>query len=91
MAFQKIALTADEWTLIGDGVTEITFQVLGQNGVYINFNSSNTEPSEDFGLVYNYRQGELKKSVTDLTYKSNPNYVFARALTSTATIIVETS
>ena len=91
MSFSKIDLTNDDWTLIGDNVTSITFQNASQWSFYVNFNTSNTSPNTAIGLIYSAGQGELKKTVTALTYQTTPNYVFARAVSSTARIIVETS
>jgi len=88
---QLVELTNTEWTLIGNNVSDITFQVLGGNPVYINFNSTNAPPAEEFGLIYDHRNGELKKDVTEMTYKPTPNYVFARSVTRQATIVVETA
>lgn len=86
----KHTLTNTEWTLIGDDVTSITFQNVGQYAIYINFNSSNTAPSEEYGLIYTSLQGELKRPTTELTYKSTPNYVFAKAASRSVDIYVET-
>jgi hypothetical protein len=90
MAFTKIEITSSEWTLIGNNVTDMTFQNVSQWPFYINFNSSNVAPSEEVGLVYGPWQGELKKDVTDLTYKASPNYVFAKAISKPTKVIVET-
>lgn len=91
MAITKIELVSDAWTLIGDNVSDLTFQNAGQWPFYVNFNSSNTAPTEDVGIVYGPFQGELKKTVTELTYKSTPNYVFARSISKPTKIIVETA
>lgn len=91
MSFQKIQIDDTDWTLIGDNVTSITFQNVGQFGVYINFNSSNTAPTEDVGVVYGPLQGELKRTCTELTYKATPSYVFARTISKAGAIVVETN
>ena len=90
MAFEKIEITKDEWTLIGSNVDSITFQNNGQWPFYVNFNSANTAPTDDVGLVYGPWQGELKKDVTDLTYKTSPNYVFAKSISKPTSVVVET-
>ena len=90
MAFERVNITKDEWTLIGDNVTSITFQNVSQFPFYVNFNSSNTAPSEDVGLVYGPWQGELKKDVTEMTYKTTPNYAFAKVLSKPTSLVVET-
>ena len=91
MAFAKYEnLSSTEWTLIGNNVSSISFQVEGQNPVYIGFNTSSSVPSEEFGLFYKSGQGELKRTLSDLTYVSNPTHVFARSVTKISTIVVET-
>jgi hypothetical protein len=84
-------LTSSNWTLIGNNVTDITFQNAGQYGFYINFNDSNTDPTENVGIVYGPFQGELKTFVSAMTYKISPNYVFARSITASGSVIVETA
>jgi len=91
VAFTTIDISPSEWTLIGSNVTTITFQNASQYPLYINFNSSNTVPTEEVGLVYSPWQGELKKDVTELTYKATPNYVFARTVSRLGEITVETA
>lgn len=91
MAYNTYSLTPDAWTLVGDNVTHITFQNIGQYPLYINFNSSNSAPAEATGLLYNYFDTEIKRDVTTLTFKSTPNYVFAKAASANATILVETT
>lgn len=91
MAFTKTALTNDTWTLVGNNVTNITFQNVGDLPLYINFSATNTAPSDTVGLLYGPTQGEMKKDVTELTTVSTPNYVFARAKSEQAHIIVETA
>jgi len=91
MAFEKIELSSAEWTLIGDNVTDITFQNVSQWPFYVNFNSSNTSPTDTVGLVYGPWQGELKKDVTEMTYTTSPNYVFAKAISKTTSVVVETA
>ena len=90
MAITKIDLNAETWTLIASNVTDLTFQNVSQFPFYVNFNSSSTAPTDSVGIVYGPWQGELKKSVTDLTYKSSPNYVFAKAIGKPTKVIVET-
>ena len=91
MAFQKYEIGSQEWVLIGDNVSAITFQNISQYPVYINFNTSSAVPTDDFGLVYSPAtlQGELKRPLTDLTFLANPTHVFAKAVSASANIIVE--
>jgi len=90
MAFSKIELVDSEWTLIGDNVASITFQNVSQFPIYVNFSASNTAPVEAVGLVYTSWQKEVKKTVTDLTYTSTPNYVYAKAMSGRSSVLVET-
>jgi len=83
-------LTPDEWSLIGDNVTDITYQNNTIREIYIGFTASNTAPVETVGLKYRYNKGELKKSLGDLTHISNPTYVWAKPVGGTqASVIVE--
>jgi len=94
MAIAQTTLTTTEWTVIGAGVTSITFQVVSSNPVYIGIGTtagsiSSTTP----GLIYKQFEGELKKNPADLTFGSPgiSTYVLARAVTSTGTINYETA
>ena len=91
MAFVKNEITSSDWTLIGDDVTNITFQNASSFPIYINFNSSNTAPTETVGIVYAPFSGELKKAIADMTLVSSPTHVFARAMSKPAIVITETS
>ena len=91
MAFTKIDISPSEWTLIGNNVATITFQNASQYPMYVNFNSSNTAPTEEVGLVYAPWQGELKKDVTELTYKTTPNWVYSRSVSRLGKVTVETA
>jgi hypothetical protein len=91
MAYAKIPVTKDEWTLIIDGAPEVTFQNAGQFGVYINFTSdANTAPTDEVGLVYGPWQGELRKDVVELTNVASPVYVWAKSIANNGNVIVET-
>lgn len=92
MAFEKIEITASEWTLVANNATTITFQNASQYPLYISFANSalaNTETLGDAGLVYNAWEGELKKTVTDLTILAGAAYVYAKSASKDGTIIVE--
>ena len=91
MAFSKIEINTNEWTLIGDDVTEITFQNASSFPIYINFNSSNTAPTDTVGIVYGPFSGELKKTIADMTLISSPTFVFARSMSKPSSVIVETA
>lgn len=89
MALAKTAVTADQWTKIGDNVTTITFQNLGDNAMYIEFTAADTAPTGTFGTIYGRFEGELKKTLTDLTFTANPAYVWARAMSASTSVIHE--
>ena len=85
------ALSAQTYTLVGSNVTgNVTFQVVGQRPVYINFsNNGAAPPNTALGFVYDRFQGELQQSLNVMTLLSGANTIFARAMTSNSAIIVE--
>jgi hypothetical protein len=90
MAYVKISTNKDTWTLIANNVTEVTFQNASQFPFYVNFTSAaNTEPSDTFGLVYGPWQGELKRTVTEMTNVATPTHVWAKNISSNGAVIVE--
>lgn len=89
MAFVKIPVNKDDWTLIGESVSTITFQNVGQYPVYINFTNGNTAPTDTVGLVYGPREGELKKTLTDMTTVATPDHVWAKSVSYTGNVIAE--
>lgn len=89
MAYLKVEITSSEWTLIGDNVSEITFQNATTWPIYLNFTAANTAPSDNVGLIYGGYEGELKKTVSELTIASNPSYVWAKSTGSSGKIIIE--
>lgn len=89
MAFNKISVNKNEWTLIGESVSTITFQNVGQYPVFVNFTSGNTAPTDEVGLVYGYREGELKKTLADMTEITTPDHVWAKSVSYTGSVIVE--
>lgn len=92
MALTDYVLTNSTWTLIGNNVTSISVQNSGSFPYYLNFNSSNTAPSETYGFIRRPNEEPLYKAdVTTLTYKATPNFVFAKAVSANTKIIVETA
>ena len=91
MALAKTTIYQDEWTKIGDNVTTITFQNLGDTAMYIEFSAADTAPTSTFGTIYGRFEGELKKTLTDLTFTSSPAYVWARSMSSSTSVIYEGS
>ena len=91
MALASTEVTTSAYVKIGDNVSTITFQCQSNNPVVINFTATNSAPTAtDPGLVYKTYEGEMKKTVTDLSHVSSAAYVWARALTGdTAKVIYE--
>jgi hypothetical protein len=89
MAFVKISLTNEAWTLIGNNVTRITFQNGGQFPIYINFTAANTAPTDTVGLIYGAREGEMYKLLTEMTSVPLPKFVWARSTVRIGNVIVE--
>ena len=89
MALAKTKIYQDAWTKIGDNVTTITFQNLGDTPVLIEYTAADSAPADDIGTVYDRYEGEMKKTLTDLTFVSSPAYVWARAITSSTTVVYE--
>jgi hypothetical protein len=95
MALAQTSLTGSQWTLIGNNVSSITFQVISATPVYIGIGTSSSSTASGItsttpGLVYQQFEGEVKKLVADLSHLTSPTYVFARSLSSIATISYET-
>ena len=91
MALASTEVTTSAYVKIGDNVSTITFQCQSGNPVVINFTATNSAPTAtDPGLVYKTYEGEMKKTVTDLTHVSSASYVWAKALTGgTAKVVYE--
>ena len=89
MALAKTKIYQDAWTKIGDNVTTITFQNLGDNAMYIEFTAADTAPTATFGTIYGRFEGELKKPLTELTFTTSPAYVWARSMTASTSVIHE--
>ena len=91
MALASTEVTTSAYVKIGDNVSTITFQCLSNNPIVINFTAADSAPqATDPGLVYKSFEGEMKKTVTDLSHVSNAAYVWARALTGeSATVLYE--
>ena len=89
MALASTDLTPSNYVLIGNNVSTITFQCQSGNPVVINFTATNSAPTAtDPGLVYTTYEGEMKKTVTDLSHVSSAAYVWAKALTGDSAKVV---
>ena len=91
MALSTTEVGSSTYITIGDNTATITFQCQSNNPIVINFTANNTAPAgTEPGLIYKAYQGEVKKTVTDLTHVGSAAYVWARALTGeTATVLYE--
>jgi len=91
MALASTEVTTSAYTKIGDNVTTITFQCQSNNAIVINFTAADSAPTATSpGLVYKAFEGEMKKTVTDLSHVGSAAYVWARALTGeSATVLYE--
>tara|TARA_B100000085_G_scaffold256611_1_gene257273 strand:- start:311 stop:592 length:282 start_codon:yes stop_codon:yes gene_type:complete len=91
MALASTEVTTSAYVKIGDNVSTITFQCQSNNPLVIGITSTNSAPTAtDPGLIYKAFEGEMKKTVTDLSHVGSASYVWARALTGgTATVIYE--
>lgn len=91
MALASTEVTTSAYVKIGDNTTSITFQCQSNNPIVIGITTNNVAPTAtDPGLIYKHFEGEVKKTVTDLSHESSAAYVWARALTGgTATVVYE--
>jgi len=89
MALAFTEVTTSAYVKIGDNVSTITFQCQSGNPIVINFTAADSAPAAtDPGLVYKTYEGEMKKTVTDLSHISNAAYVWAKALTGDSAKVV---
>mgnify|MGYP005703778823 FL=1 len=89
MALASASVNTSAYTLIGNNVTTITFQCQSNNPIVINFTAANSAPSADSpGLVYKTFEGEMKKTVADLTHVGSASYVWAKALTGQSAKVI---
>jgi hypothetical protein len=91
MALASTEVTTSEYIKIGDNTATITFQCQSNNPIVVNFTATDSAPTATSpGLIYKHFEGEVKKTVTDLTHVGSAAYVWAKALTGgTATVIYE--
>jgi len=91
MALASTEVTTSEYFKIGNNVTTITFQCQSNNPIVIGITTTDSAPtSTDPGLIYKFPEGEMKKTVTDLSHDSGAAYVWAKSLTgNTAKVVYE--
>jgi hypothetical protein len=89
MALASTSVSTSEYIKIGNNVTTITFQCQSNNPIVINFTAADSAPTAtDPGLVYKTFEGEMKKTVTDLSHVSSAAYVWAKALTGDSAKVI---
>ena len=89
MALATTEVTTSEYFKIGDNTATITFQCQSNNPIVINFTATDSAPAATApGLVYKHFEGEVKKTVTDLTHVGGAAYVWAKALTGDSAKVV---
>lgn len=90
MALASTQVTPSSYVLIGNNVTTITFQCQSSNPVVVGIATTSAGiATTSEGMVYERFEGELKKTVTDMSHESGAAYVYAKALTSTSKIVYE--
>jgi len=90
MALASTDLTPDNYFLIGNNVTTITFQCQSSTPISIAVTTASAGIATDtIGLIYNRFEGERKKTVTDLSHDAGVAYVYAKAISGTSKIVYE--
>lgn len=78
----------NQWTqLTNSDITEITFQVQS-SAIYVRFTADTTTPTETIGLLYSEGEGELQKSMADLTSLVGADRVWARPANGRRAVVV---
>jgi hypothetical protein len=89
MALASTEVTPNSYVLIGNNVTTITFQCQSNNPIVIGISTLSSGIATDTpGLVYKFFEGEMKKTVADLSHDSGAAYVYAKALTGGAAKVI---
>lgn len=89
MALASTEVTPNSYVLIGNNVTTITFQCQSNNPIVIGIaTTSSGIAATTPGLVYKSFEGEMKKTVTELSHDAGAAYVYAKALTGNAAKVV---
>jgi len=90
MAFTSTSVDTTAYTKIGDNVTTISFQCQSGNPIVINYTATDSAPAASAaGYVYEMWDGEVKRTVADLSHEAGAAYVWAKALTSNAVVVHE--
>lgn len=89
MALASTEVTPSAYVLIGDNVSTITFQCQSNNPIVVAISTSNVGVATTApGLVYKFPEGEMKKTVTDLSHEAGAAYVYVKALTGGAAKVI---
>lgn len=89
MALASTEVTTSAYVKIGDNTATTTFQCQSNNPIVINFTAADSAPAvTEPGLVYKQFEGEVKKTVADLTHVGSAAYVWAKALTGGTSKVV---
>lgn len=90
MALASTEVTPSSYVLIGNNVSTITFQCQSSTPAVVAISTISSGIATDTpGLIYNRFEGEMKKTVTDLSHDSGAAYVYAKALTGTSKVVYE--
>jgi spore maturation protein SpmA len=90
MALASTEVTSSSYVLIGNNVNTITFQCQSSTPAVVAISTISSGIATDTpGLIYDRFEGEMKKTVTDLSHDSGAAYVYAKALTGTSKVVYE--
>ena len=90
MPIAQTSLTPSNWTMIGNNIDIITYQCSSTTPLYIGITSTSSPPVvTDPGLIYQRFEGEIKRSLTTLSYLTSPKYVWARAISAQSSVIYD--
>lgn len=77
---QTITCPDGAWTqLTNADASAITFAVLS-GSVFLRFTTDTTTPTEAHGIPYHKGEGELQKSISELTYLASADRVWAKPI-----------
>lgn len=90
MAVSEVSLPTGQWTKIIDNKSAGSFQNIGQWSIMIAYTSTDTAPADTAkGFVYTTNQKETKATFADKTYEAAPMYVWARPVSRSSKVLVE--
>lgn len=90
MAVSEVVLPAGQWTKIIDNKSSGSFQNIGQWSIMVAYTSTDVAPADTAkGFVYTTNQKEIKATFTNKTFDAAPMYVWARPISRTGKVLVE--